>query len=569
MSSARNIFTFNQSPRKDNSGEQLLTPKDRAGIAEDNDNSDEQLLTPKERAAIAEVNGHSKSRWSPKLSPSLRRRSPYSTLKVSPSRSDQSPESDDPKENSTPKVSLFSADREILETPNINNPSPRSRFSIVSKQNLADDQIEQAAFIDITNSNRDDAKSEVSSLLGLEATSIFRIGVKSNDEGAEMVIGSTDDSVYIENDSIPPSTQEDVSMALPAVPVGLQNDLPFVLPGNPTRRALTELHDMCQNASTVEELMRAKAFLDHKSSQKGRAVNDASTADIRGRTPLHRFSLNKNLASALGRPSEFDLETREYLRLYQQPTFDQDAGLEKQVMRFLIEDLLAAYPGAMMIRDDQGRIPFEAGLTEWVDMCHDRPTDNKEYESTSKFPSFPNAAGKLSQVWESTSSTVRDAVKSVGRHMNRPNQYMHESSTTTSPRVAPHAEGGDDSQFALQSPLNQNQGSHGPGSERENMKARSFPSNVQLSAHFRYTLVMLSAVVDQLDRYMTPGSFKKEVAQNRGDLGYDLQAESFDRAMRELRTFRDIYGSVDISTTVVQRGKFPLYLLLVGGKAVY
>jgi len=95
------------------------------------------------------------------------------------------------------------------------------------------------------------------------------------------------------------------------------------------------------------------------------------------------------------------------------------------------------------------------------------------------------------------------------------------------------------------------------------MKARRFPSKVQLSAHLRFTLVMLSAVVDQLDHFMAPGSFKKEVAQNRGGLGYDLQVESFDRAMNELRTFREIYGSVDISTTVVQRGELPLDLLRV------
>jgi hypothetical protein len=547
MSGARKIFTFNQSPRKDNSGEELLTPKDRV--------------------ASAEVNGQSKSRWSPKLSPSLRRRSPYSTLELSPPRSGLLPETEDPKENSTPKASsgrLFSADTQMLETPNINNPSPRSRFSIVSKENVSDNQRDQAAFVDITNSNRDDSRSEVSSLPGQEATSIFRIGVKSNDDGAEIVIGSMDGSIYIEDDIVPPPPQ-------PAVPVDLEKDLSHLLAGNPTRRALTEVHEMCQNASTVEELMRAKAFLDHKSSQKGGVVNDASTADIRGRTPLHLFSRNKNLAAALGRPSEFDLETREYLRIYQQPTFDQDTVLEKQVVRFLTGDLLAAYPGAMMIRDDEGRIPFEGGLADWIDLCHDR-TDNKENEWTSKFITFPNANKKLNQVWESTSSTVRGAVKSVGRHMNRPNQYMQESSgmrSPMSPRLAPHVEGGDDSHVALQSPLNQNQGSYEPSSARESTKARRFPSKVQLSAHLRFTLVMLSAVVDQLDRYMAPGSFKKEVARNRDGLGYDVPVESFDRAMIELRTFREIYGSVDISSTVVQRGELQSDLLLVRGKSVY
>jgi hypothetical protein len=34
---------------------------------------------------------------------------------------------------------------------------------------------------------------------------------------------------------------------------------------------------------------------------------------------------------------------------------------------------------------------------------------------------------------------------------------------------------------------------------------------------------MLSAVVDQLDRYMAPDSFKKKGAQHRGDLGYNFQ----------------------------------------------
>jgi hypothetical protein len=125
-------------------------------------------------------------------------------------------------------------------------------------------------------------------------------------------------------------------MKLPGVHDDLKNDLRHVLEGSPTTRAPTALHNMCQNASTIEELMRAKALLDHKSSQKGAVVNDALKMDIRGRTPLHLFSRNRNLATALVTPSEFDLEMREYLGLYQQPTFDQDAVLEKQVMGFLV-----------------------------------------------------------------------------------------------------------------------------------------------------------------------------------------------------------------------------------------
>ena len=51
------------------------------------------------------------------------------------------------------------------------------------------------------------------------------------------------------------------------------------------------------------------------------------------------------------------------------------------------------------------------------------------------------------------------------------------------------------------------------------MKARRFPSTIQLSTHSRFTLGMLSAVIDQLDHYMALGSFRGKLLKT--GLTYD------------------------------------------------
>jgi hypothetical protein len=238
-------------------------------------------------------------------------------------------------------------------------------------------------------------------------------------------------------------------------------------------------------------------------------------------------------------PNSFDLDTKGYTNLYQQPTVDPESNLERHVLRFLIGDLLAAYPGAMMIHDDDGRIPFEGGLVEWVNLCHNRAITNEEVDISylSNFASYTNA------VWESTSTTLRSAVKMAGRRSTK-------IGGDTSPRRAQDIEHGE---AKTRSPSREEDFNYA-GNETvlkagEQSKDRNFPISARLTPQARFTLTMLSAVVDQLDGYMRPELSRSKSFRVRGELG------SFDRAVKERQSFREVNGSVDITSTVLQTGK--------------
>jgi hypothetical protein len=297
----------------------------------------------------------------------------------------------------------------------------------------------------------------------------------------------------------------------------------------------------------LDDLVRAKSLLVGAYAENDGVMNSASKTDHKGRTPLHVFSYNKVLAAAIGIPNSFDLETKGYTNLYQQPTFDPESNLERHVLRFLIGDLLAAYPRAMTIHDDDGHIPFEGGLVEWVNLCHNRGITNEEVDTSylSNFASYTNA------VWESTSTTLRSAVKMAGRRSTK-------TGGDTSLRRAQDIEHGEENRAKTRSP-NREEDFNYTGNESvlkagEQSKDRNFPISARLTPRVRFTLTMLSAVVDQLDGYMRPELFRSKSFRVRSELGYDKK-EAFNRAMKERQSFREVNDSVDITSTVVQTGK--------------
>jgi hypothetical protein len=403
-------------------------------------------------------------------------------------------------------------DLEAEPSPTFSYPSPEQKLELFSNSAQATNVSHPSKYdLEVEPSVAYDSKSSTSPKDDLRLVTTI---IRRNDEKCEVVIGRGG-SIFLEDST-------DISQEQSETVCEENND------SAPIGNLPSELHEICQNANSVEDLMRAKSFL---ASQKSRDSNFALKTDGRGRTPMHLFSSNKDLAIALGTHNEFDLETREYFLLNHQPSFDQDAYSEKKLVRFVVGELLTAYPGAMMIRDDHGHIPFQGALVEWVDICHDRRTSN--YSRPTVFSPFTGAAEKLTQVWETTSTTVLSAVKLAGRHIKSSASGGNVLSEDIEVGIGP----------AKQHSLHQESG------EKSGNNDQRFPSNVQLSHHVRFILVMLSAIVDRLDQYMSPESIK------RGEFG-DLQADSFDRVISELRSFREIYGSVDISATIVQAGKF-------------
>jgi hypothetical protein len=507
--------------------------------------------------ARASSDGSPRRRWSPvKLSPSLRRRpKKYAHLKLSPTdRSDENGF----KENESPlgTLSLDSIPKPMphitvrQRTPpsgtginlSLPPPSPSARRSRTPIRAFTPSRltVETADSINI----HEECKREPTSSRKAEVSPIFRLNVQPAASGIETMLAHENNTV----------TLADTAIKLNFNRVG-QDDFAELINSrqetarlNAARKASTELHEMCYGISTLDDVMRAQSYLIRCTAEKDSIADCVSNTDHKGRTPIHTFSENKALATAVGIPNEFDYETREYVKLYQQPTCDPESNLEKHVTRFLISDLLAAYPGAMMCRDRDNRIPFEYALTEWVLQSRDNCQDSNEPE-TGYLSNLASYTTSVSRAWGSTSTTILSAVKLGARRGTR---------NPGDPIASPTSAGGAGSGvgFDWNDPKEALARASNDSAERssDRMKSSIIAPSVRLTPYARFALMMLSAIVDQLDHYMSPELFRSRSSRVRNKLGCGSR-EEFERVLKRVRTFRDIYGFVDISSAVVQSSK--------------
>eukprot|EP00980_Cylindrotheca_fusiformis_P018831 scaffold6276_cov138-Cylindrotheca_fusiformis.AAC.18 len=302
--------------------------------------------------------------------------------------------------------------------------------------------------------------------------------------------------------------------------------------------AESDLHAACRNMSTLDDILRARCILNGK---KGPVINSASKKDSSGSTPMHLLSSNKTLSSAMYGRHEFDFESTGYLTFQHQSTFDSnepDSSLPNHVVQFVVNDLLAAYPPAMMLKDKDGFLPFQSSLVDWVHSCHNN------IRGTVKEITYPRS-NRISQVWETTSSTLRGAVNLGSRRGG------FESSNS-----ARDLERGSISRRQVFSPANKD------GAESMNeghCKDRAFSTLVRLSPHACFTLRLLSAVTDQLDIY---NSSKPVISPRSNGFQTELNIHSLQRARAELKQFRRAYGSVDIVSIIVQTDLMETILLI-------
>jgi hypothetical protein len=161
--------------------------------------------------------------------------------------------------------------------------------------------------------------------------------------------------------------------------------------------ASPEIHFLCQNATCFENLREILPKI---------SIETASTLDQFGRTPLHVLSENKSLADSIWRYQSPDtpvsplhrspgndgvawtasfsspskshrllsrasnvgstksLNGENIVRLLNEPNIEMLDLLET-----VVETLWRAYPPAMMTTDDQGFVPFEGAINDWVSSC--------------------------------------------------------------------------------------------------------------------------------------------------------------------------------------------------------
>ncbi|KAG7355959.1 ion transport protein [Nitzschia inconspicua] len=240
-------------------------------------------------------------------------------------------------------------------------------------------------------------------------------------------------------------------------------------------RSASELHSLCACMTTLEDVLRARSFF------VGMSHKTASRQDYKGETPMHAFSNNKTLAVNLTGNNEF--ETKDYLVLYRQPTFDQESlnQLHEQTTKFLKERLLPSFPGAMIIRDNKGYVPFEEGLLDWIDTnkkANDVDAANNDNYSN-YLSSYTNAVSDaVSHAWKSTSTTLLTAMSK----MAEPDMQKGDE------RDVETGESGDIKQVSSKDELTGHRGD-----------TSAFLNQKKLSPHARFCLQMLSLIVEQLE----------------------------------------------------------------------
>jgi len=279
----------------------------------------------------------------------------------------------------------------------------------------------------------------------------------------------------------------------------------------PSNRSVSNLHSLCCSMTTVDELMKAQSLLLSIS------LNRASGRDYKGETILHRFSNNKALAVIIGNPNNEDYETKDFLTLYRQPSIDQKSTdeLNRLVECFLVEILLPSFFGAPIAQDNDGQIPFEAGLIDWVATCQKEMHGISQESETGYFSAYTNKVSDVvTHAWESTSTTLLSAM-AFGRSTSKRHRQGH---------MVTDIERGDSTS------------STGSTTSQSIGKSKFTP-------HARFCLRMLSLILEEFDKF---NDAFRNTKMNR-------QMQKYSRAIEGIKQLRNVTGPLDLCGRIIEK----------------
>ncbi|CAJ1910333.1 unnamed protein product [Cylindrotheca closterium] len=286
----------------------------------------------------------------------------------------------------------------------------------------------------------------------------------------------------------------------------------------------TKLHRLCQNMLTFGDILLAKSILSSEDAYNDK--NSASIKDDRGATPLHVFARNKALAAKVC-PYHGE-SSKGFSKLYPQSssfdTLEAESNLKKEIVKFLVHDLLAASPKATVQVNNEGFIPFQAGIADWVHTCQ----NNVRNAASRKTGRHTTTMG---QVWESTSTTLTNAMKlAQGK-----------------------ATGGSQAKLSLED-LEQGQGlqagvpSVSNNTSENHHETREVGNLVALSEHARFIFIMLSAIIDRLEMHDS----SRQASSPRFGNSFSNQG-GFERTGRmNIRGLKRIEGASEIAATIIE-----------------
>jgi hypothetical protein len=271
-------------------------------------------------------------------------------------------------------------------------------------------------------------------------------------------------------------------------------------------RSASELRSLCSSMTTTDDLMKAQSFLF------GMSLRQASERDFKGETILHGFSNNKALAVIIGNPNNEEYETKNFLTLYRQPTIDQNSTdqLNNLVESFLVDKLLPSFFGAPIAQDNDGQIPFEAALIDWVATCHKEIYGISPQCDAGYFSAYTHKVSDVvTSAWESTTAMAFGRASSKPQHQGVGDNDIERGDSMSS-----------------------------TGSTTSQSFGKS-----KLTPHARFCLRMLSLILDEFDKF-TEG-FK--------NIGMDRQMEKYSRAVKGIQQLKNVTGPLDLCGRVVEK----------------
>mmetsp|Transcript_23241 Transcript_23241/g.34307 ORF Transcript_23241/g.34307 Transcript_23241/m.34307 type:complete len:905 (+) Transcript_23241:675-3389(+) len=244
--------------------------------------------------------------------------------------------------------------------------------------------------------------------------------------------------------------------------------------------APTNLHSVCHDAKEANTLT---LFL-REPNVRGRDLSSAAEKkDKKGKIPLHLLSENHALASSLFLPAEEQCDGLDQNVIQKMSSFALEASNDKKMNKFFFEALLSANPLGIIWKDDDGFIPFEKSLIEWTNRLqrhhgHDSRRSLRSLSSRRK----SCAAKRLQNAWTTTSI-------SVGTALSRAGQSLHILSNRDNDGTSEMME-------------------NGTKDIGRNEDAIIFPASIRLTSLVRFSIKMLSLIIDQLTSSSSKTKFR-------------------------------------------------------------
>lgn len=303
----------------------------------------------------------------------------------------------------------------------------------------------------------------------------------------------------------------------------------------------TQLHDICNTAKTVNDLME---FLRSPHVRGRDLSSSAGRKDYKGRIPMHVLSENHSLAGSIFAPPDHT----DFQSLSQMSSFGLDAPNDKQLTKFVVEALLSANVTGVTWRDSDDFIPFERALVDWTrrvySMGRKEMSKNKSISSFNRRKS--GATEAFQTVWATTSMSVSTAFNWAGRS-------LHFNSSPDDDDEASEMETG-----TLATAIDPDAPIHFPS------------SHVRLNSLVRFSIKMLSIILDQIDARTLKGSNRSLQSQRDRSLRsfretkQELRTDSFDAAMDSFRSFCLDESAEELAEGLVEHiAKIPYLVLTV------